>query len=247
MKEKTKLRIIQILCIVSLLITVFSIQRTYAKYFEKVGTTYDTKIKRWLIDVNNSIIHDEKTLSNIMQPIFNENENMNNNDTLVPGREGYFPFLINYEKVDLAFQFGFNLTQTNAEPLKPLEDFEIYGYEIVDGENKKLIEGITDLSDINPVIDPIEEVVKNPIDDSIIDLNPNNTDTKKEVEIRVLFRWNDENADTEDEESVDGMNNFEDTQFLGADPGEENGDKLHKLLKYNISVTFIQYVGQSKS
>ena len=35
MKEKTKLRVIQILCIVSLLITVFSVQRTYAKYYEK--------------------------------------------------------------------------------------------------------------------------------------------------------------------------------------------------------------------
>ena len=35
MKEKTKLRVLQILCIISILITVFSIQRTYAKYFEK--------------------------------------------------------------------------------------------------------------------------------------------------------------------------------------------------------------------
>ena len=52
MKEKTKLRVIQILCIVSLLITVFSIQRTYAKYFEKIDTTYATNIKRWVINVN---------------------------------------------------------------------------------------------------------------------------------------------------------------------------------------------------
>ena len=35
MKEKTKLRVIQILCIISLVITVFSIQRTYAKYCRK--------------------------------------------------------------------------------------------------------------------------------------------------------------------------------------------------------------------
>ena len=52
MKEKTKLRIIQVMCIISILITIFSIQRTYAKYFEKVDTTYKTQIKRWLINVN---------------------------------------------------------------------------------------------------------------------------------------------------------------------------------------------------
>ena len=46
MKEKTRLRIIQILCIISILITIFSIQRTYAKYYEKVDSTYQTGIKR---------------------------------------------------------------------------------------------------------------------------------------------------------------------------------------------------------
>ena len=37
--KKKKLRILQILCIISLLITIFSIQRTYARYYEKVDTT----------------------------------------------------------------------------------------------------------------------------------------------------------------------------------------------------------------
>ena len=46
MKGKNKLRILEILCIISILITVFSIQRTYAKYFEMVGTTYQTNIKK---------------------------------------------------------------------------------------------------------------------------------------------------------------------------------------------------------
>ena len=49
MKEKTKLRVIQILCIVSLLITVFSVERTYAKYYEKIG---NSKIKSHKIHEN---------------------------------------------------------------------------------------------------------------------------------------------------------------------------------------------------
>ena len=37
MKEKNKIKIIEILCIISLIITIFSIQRTYARYFEQIA------------------------------------------------------------------------------------------------------------------------------------------------------------------------------------------------------------------
>ena len=142
MKEKTKLRIVQILCVVSLLITVFSIQRTYAKYYEQIGTTYSTNIKRWVINVNNSNIHQGVELSEIMTPVFIANEHMNSNDTLVPGRQGYFEFLIDYTKVDVAFRFQFDIKQLNQLTIvdpdtgdttvedNHLEDFEIYGYSI---------------------------------------------------------------------------------------------------------------------
>ena len=79
MKRKNTVRIIEILFIISILITFFSIQRTYAKYFEKVGTTYNTNIKKWVININNNNIHDMNSLSEIMQPVLGENENMNNN------------------------------------------------------------------------------------------------------------------------------------------------------------------------
>ena len=85
--KKKKLRILQILCIISLLITIFSIQRTYARYYEKVDTTYQTHIKRWLMKVNNHIIQEESTLSEVMQPILIKDENMND-DVLIPGRTG---------------------------------------------------------------------------------------------------------------------------------------------------------------
>ena len=104
MKGKTKLRIIQILCIISIFITVFSIQRTYAKYFEKVGTTYQTNIKKWVINVNTFNIHEKNELSEVMQPILVDNENMDEN-VLVPGRTGYFEMLIDYTYVDLAFEY----------------------------------------------------------------------------------------------------------------------------------------------
>ena len=161
-KEKTKLRVIQILCIVSLLVTVFSIQKTYAKYFEKVDTTYATNIKKWAIEVNDKYIHEETTLSNVMNPTFFYNENMDNNggfnNILVPGREGCFDFLIDYSNVDVGFKFAFDIEQLNKKTVidettgnetevdSHLEDFEVYGYVIVDSDFE--ITSTTKITDI---------------------------------------------------------------------------------------------------
>ena len=164
-KEKTKLRVIQILCIVSLLVTVFSIQKTYAKYFEKVDTTYATNIKKWAIEVNDIYIHEETTLSNIMNPIFFYNENMDNNggsnNILVPGREGCFDFLIDYSNVDVGFKFSFDIEQLNKKTAideatgnetqvdSHLEDFEVYGYVIADSDFE--ITSTTKVTDIGEI------------------------------------------------------------------------------------------------
>lgn len=241
MNNKTKLRVIQILCVVSLLITVFSIQRTYAKYFEKVETQYNTNIKRWVINVNTKNIHEEDSLSQVMTPVFRQNTHMNNNNTLVPGREGYFEFLIDYSKVDLAFRFEFDIEQLNTKTVGEgpsatqedahLENFEIYGYSIVttDADSGEEVETITQLATANNMsgltqyIDPT-------------------TDTDKTSRVRILFRWNDSNADTEDETDEPGMNNQEDTEFIGEENTATGADEVHTVLNYNVKITFTQQV-----
>lgn len=233
MKEKTKLRVIQILCVVSLLITVFSIQRTYAKYYEQVDTTYATSIKRWIINVNGTDIRNGIALDQIMQPEFIENEHMNSNDTLVPGRIGYFEFVIDYTKVDVAFRFQFDITQTNNTPL---EDFEIYGYSVAEnsgslGEETEPETELTvanNLSEITQIVDPVSDI-------------ENERELKRTI--RVWFRWNDANADTEDADEADGMNNSEDTLFAGEENQAEGADGLHKVLNYKVKITFTQKIG----
>ena len=233
MKEKNKIKIMQILCVISLLITIFSIQRTYARYFEQVDTTYNTNIKRWFIKVNDHIIHDSETLNEVMEPIFTINENINS-DILVPGQTGYFEMLIDYSSVDVAFEYEFSIEQLNETPL---EDFEIYGYEVIDGENSI----ITETNEIKGIIDPTTEV---------------NSAGEKKREMRILFRWND------GEGSV--MDNTADTQFRGEENNTANegntttdgntttegstmvedvpGDDLHTVLNYKATMTFTQYI-----
>ena len=212
MKKKNKLKILQILCLISLLITFVSIQRTYARYFEKVDTTYDTHIKRWLIRINEHNIHEETSLTEIVQPVIVDAENMNNNSTLVPGRTGYFDMVIDYSFVDLAFEYDFSIEQLNT---KKLDDFEIYGYEIVDGDKST----ITETKEIKGIIDPTTEV---------------NSNNEKKREIKVLFRWNDGTGST--------MNNKADTQFKGE--ANTNAQDLHTTLNYRATMNFKQYINQ---
>lgn len=212
MKKKNKLRILQILCLISLLITFVSIQRTYARYFEKVDTTYDTHIKRWLIRINEHNIHEETSLEKIVQPVIVDAENMNNNNTLVPGRTGYFDIVIDYSFVDLAFEYDFSIEQLNTNKL---DDFEIYGYEIVDGDKST----ITETKEIKGIIDPTTEV---------------NSNNEKKREIKVLFRWNDGTGST--------MNNKADTQFKGE--ANTNAQDLHTTLNYRATMNFKQYINQ---
>lgn len=239
MKEKNKIKIIEILCIISLIITIFSIQRTYARYFEQVDTTYNTNIKRWLVKVNDIMIHEAETLNEIMEPIIPGNENANP-DILVPGQTGYFEMLIDYSAVDVAFEYAVTMEQLNETPL---EDFEIYGYEvwdIIDGVNT-LIETV-ETTEIKGIIDPTTEI---------------NSAGEKKREIRILFRWNDGEGST--------MDNKADTQFRGeeqntvVDENTTNDDTtnqvenntvenntsendLHTKLRYQATMTFTQYI-----
>lgn len=202
MKRKNKLRVLEILCIISLLFTIFSIRRTYARYFEKVDTTYQTHIKRWLIKINDLNIHEAKSLSEVVQPVLVENENMNNNNTLVPGRTGYFDMMIDYTYVDLAFKYEFSIEQLNETQLK---DFEIYGYEIVDGDKST----VTETKQIKGVIYPDKDL---------------NSANEKKRDIRILFRWNDGDGSI--------MDNKLDTQYRSEENEALNYRATLKFTQY---------------
>ena len=244
-KEKTKLRVIQILCIVSLLVTVFSIQKTYAKYFEKVDTTYATNIKKWAIEVNDIYIHEETTLSNVMNPTFFYNENMNNNggynNILVPGREGCFDFLIDYSNVDVGFKFSFDIEQLNKKTAideatgnetqvdSHLEDFEVYGYVIVDSDFE--ITSTTKVTDIGEITTLTKDAEGKYLLSGITQEIDVTTETDKQKRILVLFRWYD------GEDNI--MNNELDTAYTG---NAIEGDAVHTNLNYKVKITFTQTV-----
>lgn len=136
MKSKIKLRILQILFIISLIITILFINGTFAKYFEQVNTSYSIGVKKWNIIVNeksiNSILKDgsvsaaKKLNEAVVQVTFPGNDYIAEG-AIAPGAEGYLDMEVDYSQVEVPFTFDFEFSETGD-----LNDLEYYGTEIDD-------------------------------------------------------------------------------------------------------------------
>ena len=129
MKRETKSKILYVLFFISLIISLFLISETYAKYLEQVNTNYQSSAKRWKVVVNNKTIREEETLANVITPRLDSNEFIKDG-LLVPGREGYFDMEINFSDVDVPFTLDFSVEQNETEEgvYNNLPDFKYYGY-----------------------------------------------------------------------------------------------------------------------
>ena len=135
---KTKIIILRILFIISLIISLLLINNTFAKYQESISTDYKSNIKRWKLIINDHVLRNGESLINLneagIEPIFKNNEYMAD-DIIVPGREGYFEIPINFEKVDVPFSFNLNIEQyETSSTYNNLPDFQFYGYCIGGGD-----------------------------------------------------------------------------------------------------------------
>jgi len=110
--------------------------------------------------------------------------------------------MIDYTYVDLAFKYEFSIEQLNETQLK---DFEIYGYEIVDGDKST----VTETKQIKGVIDPDKDL---------------NSANEKKRDIRILFRWNDGDGSI--------MDNKLDTQYRSEENEALNYRATLKFTQY---------------
>lgn len=228
MKSEYKLKILRLLFIISLIITIFFINTTYAKYYEQLKTNYELAgIKRWKVKINNIDIYEEKNLNEILQPYIIENENAKEN-ILVPGSEGYFEIEIDYTEVDLVFTANFTIEQI-TEPM--LQDFELYGYtvrnkndEITDDQELEM-KNIT-VKKSNGKVGPMTLTEE---------FDP--TTEQKEDKIKIIrahFRWNDETGI---------MNNQKDTDYRGKEVvAQESTENNNTLIEYNANLTVMQKI-----
>lgn len=122
-------KLIFVLAIISLFISLFLVQNTYAKYQTTATETANMQIARWKIKVNNQDITSNSTIANTITPIFSGNENTKDG-VIAPRSEGYFDIVIDTTDIDVSFRYEIS---TNIASDSSVTDLNVTGYSMNGG------------------------------------------------------------------------------------------------------------------
>ena len=170
-----KINIIQIFFLLSIIITIFSINTTYAKYAENINPNLHVTLNQWLIKVNDQDIMSGEGFENILGlQLDNDNDDINEN-ILAPASTGYMEYNIDYENVGV--NFDINIEVQGIE--NNIQDIEIYGYSINDSE---IVKESNENDDVK---------FENSREKSIFNEKINLLDGNTTQKIKLYIKWND--------------------------------------------------------
>lgn len=153
-----------LLVVLSILLCLFFVQESFAKYITEANETANMSIARWKILVNNEDIRDESTVNTVINPVFPGNDNIAEN-IIAPTSEGYFDLIIDAREADVSFKYKITMSVNENSSVR---DLVATKYVINDGEEITL--------------DSDNQVIENTV------LHRDNTGT---INIRVYILWND--------------------------------------------------------
>ena len=153
-----------LLVVLSIILCLFFVQESLAKYITTADETANISIARWKILVNDEDIRDENTVNTVINPVFLGNDNIAEN-IIAPTSEGYFDLIIDAREADVSFKYKISMSVNKNSSVKDLVATKY----IVNGG-----EPIT--MDIN------NQTIENTV------LYGNNNST---INIRVYIVWND--------------------------------------------------------
>ena len=143
-----------ILSFISMYITIFMVNETYAKYVSSATSTSASSIARWRILVNNDDITIGATSTSLITPVFPGSDDISSG-VIAPNAEGYFDLILDASNVDVSFRYTITVEANENSPVTELVPikYAINGseeVEFVDGNDT--IEGVMSLSDINRTV-----------------------------------------------------------------------------------------------
>lgn len=153
-----------LLVVLSIILCLFFVQESLAKYITAADETANISIARWKILVNDEDIRDENTVNTVINPIFLGNDNIAEN-IIAPTSEGYFDLIIDAREADVSFKYKISMSVNQNSSVK---DLVATKYVVNGGEPITM--------DIN------NQTIENTI------LYGNNNST---INIRVYIVWND--------------------------------------------------------
>lgn len=153
-----------LLVVLSIILCLFFVQESLAKYITTADETANISIARWKILVNDEDIRDENTVNTVINPVFLGNDNIAEN-IIAPTSEGYFDLIIDAREADVSFKYKISMSVNQNSSVK---DLVATKYVVNGGEPITM--------DIN------NQTIENTI------LYGNNNST---INIRVYIVWND--------------------------------------------------------
>ena len=162
---KNSKKIIFLIIGILIVLAIFIVVQTYAKYLTSASGDTTMTIARWNILVNNLSIKNNTDISNSIVPVFEKNENIAE-DIIAPTSEGYFDLKLNFKDADVSFEYEIT---TSVDENSLVKDLVTTGYSIDDGEKVEF----TNLNE--PIKDTIEL--------------GSGIETRK---IRIYILWNDD-------------------------------------------------------
>lgn len=153
-----------LLVVLSIILCLFFVQESLAKYITAADETANISIARWKILVNDEDIRDENAVNTVINPVFLGNDNIAEN-IIAPTSEGYFDLIIDAREADVSFKYKISMSVNQNSSVK---DLVATKYVVNGGEPITM--------DIN------NQTIENTI------LYGNNNST---INIRVYIVWND--------------------------------------------------------
>lgn len=153
-----------LLVVLSIILCLFFVQESLAKYITAADETANISIARWKILVNDEDIRDENAVNTVINPVFLGNDNIAEN-IIAPTSEGYFDLIIDAREADVSFKYKISMSVNKNSSVK---DLAATKYVVNGGEPITM--------DIN------NQTIENTV------LYGNNNST---INIRVYIVWND--------------------------------------------------------
>ena len=167
MTKSNKIKLV--IAITTLIICIFQIQQTYAKYIESKDGSTDFAIANWKILLNDHDISDGAQLSSLINPVYENNNNVESG-VIAPGSEGYFDLEIDATNTQVSFTYDISIASADDSDVT---DLIISSYKIDD----------------NPIVN-----VENGVNNLTNTINYNEPD--KVINIRIYFKWKDGDGET---------------------------------------------------
>lgn len=156
--------------IILVLLCLYFVQQSYAKYISSASEETIMHIARWKIKVNNQDIRNNSSLNATINPVFPGNENIASN-IIAPTAEGYFDLVIDARETDVSFKYTINI---ETAPDSSVTDLIATKYTINSGEE---------------ILFENSQVIENTV---------SHTDNTNLINIRVYIKWDDGENSTMD-------------------------------------------------